>query len=122
MRELAALGGFRAELDLADLDRRRSGAEVFDLELFRRQGDDIIIVQVNHLACVGDDGTGVAGEKVFPSANPDNQRRSAPRAYDEVWAVRAEHGDAVGADDLLERFHDGLGQRRQAIWILARAA
>ena len=69
---------------------------------------------------MGDDGAGVAGQKVFTFANPDNQRRSTSRADHDVRAVRADDGDPVGADDFFERPHDGLRQRWNAVLFLAR--
>ena len=121
VREHAALGGFRAEFDPADLDGRCVGAEVLHLELFRRQRNHVVIVQVNHLARVRNDGGGVTGQEMFAFADPHQQRRSPPRAHDGVRTVRANDSDTIGADDFLERFHHGPGQSRRAVRVLRPA-
>ena len=117
MRELASFGRLRTEFDLADLDGRGVRAKVFHLELFRRQGNHIVVVQINHLACVGNDGARVTGQKIFARTDPDEQGRPASRAHDEVRAVGANDGDSVCANDFFERLHDGSSERRKAVGI-----
>jgi hypothetical protein len=57
----------------------------------------------------GDDGVGVAGQKIFAFADADDERRTAPRADDFVGLVGANHREAVSADDFAQRVADGLG-------------
>ena len=76
----AALGVLRVEFQLADLHLGRVRAEILHVEPFARDGGHVVIVQINDLARVRDDGVGVAGQKIFAFADADDQRRTAPRA------------------------------------------
>ena len=73
--------------------------------------DNFIVVQVNRLARVGDDGRDVAGEKVLTLSDAEHQRTPPPRADDHPGHVRMNHRDAIGADHLAQRLADGLDQR-----------
>ena len=76
-------------------------------------------VRVDQLGRVRGDGVGIARQKILAFAHADKQRRTPPGPDDNVRGVRANDGNAVGADDFLERVHHGAGQRRRARWILA---
>ena len=84
---LAALGVLRAEFQLADLDVGGVGAEILHVEPLARDRGHVVVVQVNDLAGVGDDGVGVAGQEILAVADADDQRRTAPRADDGVGMV-----------------------------------
>jgi hypothetical protein len=60
---------------------------------------------------VSHDGGGVAGEKVLVIAHTHDERRAASGADQDIGVISAEDGDAVGAGDLFEGGHDGLGER-----------
>ena len=65
VRVLAALGVLLAEFQLADLDVGGVRAEVQNVEALRRDGRHVVIVEINDLFRVGDDGVGVAGQKIL---------------------------------------------------------
>ena len=77
----------------------------------RRDGGDVVIVEINDFFRVRDDGVGVAGQKIFALADADDERRTAPRADNRVRLVGANHREAVSADDFAQRVADGLGER-----------
>ena len=59
MGELAAFGLLGAEFKFADLHLGGIRSKVLHIEAVARDGGDIVIVQVNYLARVGDDGVRV---------------------------------------------------------------
>ena len=111
VRMFAASDIFVAEFQIADLDVGCVGAEIGNLEAFRRDGHDVVIVQVNHFFRVRDDGVRVAGEKIFLLADADDERRTASRADNCVRQIRADDRETVGADDYIQRVRDGQGQK-----------
>ncbi len=105
---LAAHRVFLAEFQFADLHVCRVRAEVDDLEFVFCDGHHVVVVQINDLFRVRDDGIGVARQKIFALADPNDQRRTAARADNFIRFIRADHGQPVGADDFAERGANGL--------------
>ena len=110
MRILAALGSLGAEFDLADLDFGGLCSKVGNVKVISRHGDDVVVVQVHHLAGVRDRGRGVARQEVLPLAQTENQRRAATGANQNIRFVRAKDGNTIGADGLSQRRLNGPGQ------------
>ena len=69
----AALGFLGGEFQVADLDFGGVGAEVLHVEAVGGDGGHVVVVEINDLAGVGDDGVGVAGQKIFVVADADDQ-------------------------------------------------
>ena len=80
VRELAPLGGLGAELERADLTRAVSSLRLVELEVVRGEGHDVVVVEVDDLSRVRDDGGGVAGQEVLALADADDEWRTAPGA------------------------------------------
>ena len=80
VREVAALGVFGAEFQLADLHVGRVRAEVLNVEAFAREGRHVVVVEINDLARVGDDGVASLARKFSPSPMPtiSGEPRRAP--------------------------------------------
>src|SRR4029077_10068430 len=76
MRKLAAFGGFGAKLELADLDLSGVGAEVLHIEPLASEGGHVVVIEINDLARVGDDGISVAGQEILSRPDADDQRRT----------------------------------------------
>ena len=111
MRVFAAHGVLLAEFQLADLDVGGVRPQVQNIKAFGRDGRHVVIIEVNDLFGVGDDGVGVAGQKILAAADADDERRTAPRTDNGVGLVGANHRKAVGADDFAQRIADRLGER-----------
>ena len=107
----AALRIFRLKLKLADLHLGRVRAEADYIEAVAGERCNVVVVQENNLACVGNDGVCVAGEEVLSIADADDERRAASRADHHVRLFGANDSDAVSADDFAQRIADGLGER-----------
>ena len=69
-------------VDPIDPRRDRPVLEVADLEVARRQPDDLAVLQEGDPCRVGRDGHRVAGQQVLALAEPDDQRAAEPRADD----------------------------------------
>ena len=61
----AAHGVLLAEFEIADLDVGGVRAEIQNVEALGRDGGHVVIVEVNDFFGVGDDGVGVAGQKIL---------------------------------------------------------
>ena len=79
---LAALGFFGGEFQAADLHLGGVGAQALHVETLARHGGHVVVVEINDLAGVGDDGVGVAGQKILLVADADDEGRTAPSAND----------------------------------------
>ena len=73
--------------------------------------DDLVVVEVDRLARVRDDGGDVAGEEMLAFSDAEHERTPAPRADENPGNVRVNDRDAVGADHLAQRFSNGFDQR-----------
>ncbi len=113
VRVFAPLGIFGLKLKLADLHLGGVRPEIQDVKPLARDGGHVVVVQKNHLARVRHNGVGIAGQKIFPIANADDQRRTTPRTHHHFRLFGADHRDAVRADDFAERVAHGLGERIQ---------
>ena len=80
-------GVLLAELQPADLHVRRVRTQVHDCEPVGRDRGHVVVVQVNHLFRVGNDGIGVAGQEMLARADANDKRRTAPGADDGVRFV-----------------------------------
>jgi hypothetical protein len=116
MRELAALGSFRIELELADLYLGGVGAQVGHAKAVRVQGHHVVIVEIDHLPRVGRDGGGVAGQKIFTFTHADDQWGAAPGPDHDLGIVGAYNRDAVSADHFAQGVHHRLGQRMEILF------
>ena len=121
VRVFAAHGVLLAEFQIADLDVGGVRAQIQNVEALGRDGGHVVIVEINDLFRVRDDGIGVAGQKILARADADDERRTAPRADDGVGLVGANHRQAVGADDFAQRVADGLGRAARNCRYLAGA-
>ena len=111
VRELSLVHVLRHELDLADLEARIGTRKRGNIEAIRPEGDDFVIVEIDRLARVRDDGANVAGKEMLAFPNAEHERAPAPRADKHAGNIRMNDGDAVGADDLPQRFPHGLDER-----------
>ena len=76
------------------------------------QHGHLVVVEVDHLRGVLDDGAGVGGDDVLVLADADDQRAALAGDDQRVGLVLADHRDAVGALDLVQRrLHRALQQR-----------
>ena len=83
------------------------GAEAVGLE-----HGHLVVVEVDDLRGVLDDGAGIGGDDVFVLAHADDQRRALARDDQRVGLILADDGDAVGALDFMQRrLHRSLQQR-----------
>ncbi len=111
VRKLSALDLFRREFDLANLRADRRRLDGGHLEIIAGERDDLEVIEVYDTARVGDNRADVAGEKVFVAAHAEEQGTAPARADNLVGMVRMNDGDAVGADDVLERAAYGFRER-----------
>ena len=107
----AAHGVFLAKLELADLDVRGVRAQIQNVKPFGRDGRHIVVIEINDLFGMGNDGVGVAGQEILANAYADDEWRTASGADNDVRLVGTNHGNAVGADDFAQRIANRLGQR-----------
>ena len=96
--------GVAAELDRVGLPvdpidprRDRPMLEVADLEVARRQPNDLAVLQKRHPRRVRRDGHRVAGQQVLAFAQPDDQRAAKPGADDLAGPLRADHRQPVSS-------------------------
>src|ERR1019366_3359835 len=108
---VAALGFFGGKFQAADLHLGGVGAQALHVEAAGGEGGHVIVVEIDNLAGVGDDGVGVAGQKILIFADADDERRAAAGADDLAGVVAADDGNAVSADDLAQGVANGLGER-----------
>ncbi|MFM1941608.1 MAG: hypothetical protein RI897_590 [Verrucomicrobiota bacterium] len=104
------LGFLGLEIELADAVSGCSGVSALDLEPVGMDCDDVMIVEIDHLLGVGDNCGCIAGEEIFPLADTDDEGGASSGSDDDVGMVVAEDGDAVGAHDIGEGVHHGLGE------------
>lgn len=60
---------------------------------------------------MGHESVGVAGEKVFAVAHADDERRTAPRAAEQIRKITANDANAVSADDFAQRVADSANKQ-----------
>jgi hypothetical protein len=109
---LAALGLLRVKFQVADLHLGGVRAQVLHIEPLAGDRRHVVVVEIDHLLGVGDDGVGVAGQEILVLAQADDQRRTAPGADDHAGRIDTHQRQAVGADDFAQGLADGLGQAR----------
>ena len=73
--------------------------------------DHLVVVQVDDVRRVLDDGRGVGGDQVLAVAHAHDQRAAAPRGHQLVRLQDADHRDAVRPADFLQRRRHRLLQR-----------
>ena len=80
MGELALLRRFRCEFELADLDRGGAGSDGLNVEAVGSEGDHLVVVEIDHLPRMGDQGRSVAGQQILALATPtmSGEPRRAP--------------------------------------------
>ncbi len=93
------------DADIGLLPKRGS-----DLEAVGMQGHNLLVLQDDHPVRVRGEGLGIAGEKVFPVANADDQRASPAGSHHQSGQVGMDHRDAQGALNLFERLAHCLDQ------------
>ena len=67
------------------------------------QCGNLVVVEVNHITRVTDDGAHVAGKKVLSLADPQDERTAPASPDDEARQLGMDDGDPVGARDLTQR-------------------
>ncbi len=69
-----------------------------------------VVVEIDDLGGVFDDGGGVGGDDVFAVAHTDDQGAAAARDHEGVGFIGGHDGDAVGAACFVECGLDGFGE------------
>ena len=110
VRIVTLIDGIGGIFDLTNLVVGAVAGDGRDLESFGLQGDDLVVVEINHVPCVSHNGAHITGEKVFIFSNAQNERASAAGADDDAWDVGMNDRDTVGADDLTEGLANGLDE------------
>ena len=72
-------------------------------ESFARNSCNLVIVEVDDVACVADDCTHVAGQKMLSFADTEHQGTAASGPDDKPRKLRMNDRDAVGSLDLSQR-------------------
>ena len=107
------------ELDLADLEAGIGAGESGNIETIGPEGNDLVVVEVDGLARVRDDRGNVARKEMLALSNAEHERAPAPRADEHTGNIRVNDGDAVGADDLPQRFAHRLDERGLSFLVAA---
>ncbi|MNM61389.1 hypothetical protein D3C81_726890 [compost metagenome] len=109
------VGGFGAFVVLHGFALYRVTGQIPDGYLVAADLGDVAFFQVHeavgHLA----QGQLVGSQEVLPVAQTDNQRAAAARSQQAVWLVRADHCQAIGTVQLLDRSLQGVGQVRDGL-------
>ncbi len=111
MWELSLVHILRHEFDLADLEARIGTGKSGNIEAISPERDDFVIVEVDGFSRVRDDGANVASKEVLAFSNAKHKRAPAPSADKHTGNIRMNNGDAVGADNLPQRFTHRLDER-----------
>ena len=111
VRKRALVHVLGLELDLADLEAGVGAGESANIETIRPDGNDLVVVEIDGLARVRDDRGDVAGKEMLALSDAEHERTAAPRADEHAGHIRVNDSDAVGADDLPQRFADRLDER-----------
>ncbi len=80
-------GGGGVPVDVEVLTGRQVAVEVGDLDVVRRDGDDLVLAELDRLPGVLDECRHVAGQIVLAGAAPDDQRRSPAGADDHALRI-----------------------------------
>ncbi len=107
MGMLAQLVAVGPPVDPVDPRRDRPALAVDDLEVIRREPDDLAVLQEGDARRVRRDGRRVAREQVLPVAQSDHERAAEPRADDLIRPARAHDGEPVGPFEHRQRALDG---------------
>ena len=109
---LALVGGFRTFVVLHALAYHRLAGYIPDLHAVALDFGDIAFFQVHK--AVGDLAQGqlVGGEEVFAQAQADHQRAAAASSEQAIWLLGADHRQAVGTVQFLDRLFQCCGQVR----------
>ena len=99
------------ELDPADLKACAAARDGGNLKSFGLECDDLVVVQVNHIAGVSHDRANITRQKMFVLAYSQDERASAPCADDDAGDIRMHDRDAIGPDNLTQSTANGLDQR-----------
>ena len=62
--------------------------EIGNLETFRGDSRHVVIVEINHLFGMSDDGVRIAGEEIFVLADADDQGRTTPGADNGIREIQ----------------------------------
>lgn len=79
------------------------------VEIAALDGGDVVVIKVDGLACVRDDGGGIGSDDGFFFAKAKNDGRSTSGDDESAWFFVCHSGDAEGAFDLFEGNGDSLG-------------
>ena len=77
----------------------------------RRERDNFVVVEIDCVARMGDDGADVAREEMLALSDAEHERTPTAGADKHAGNIRMYDRDAIGADDLSQRFPHGLDQR-----------
>ncbi len=94
---------------------------VEDVPALRGQHTQLVVLQVNDLLGLSDEGAGVAGQEVLIVADAEDQRAAEPGADDHAGAARADDGQAVGSLEDGQRLAHRLDQLAIAPGAVGRA-
>jgi hypothetical protein len=92
---------------------------VCDAVAVRANLDDVAFLQVGHVLGDLQQRRGVGCEEVFPDAgavhaDTQQQRRTAPRPHHQLRLATADHGQRIGAFELVHRAGDRFEQVQSA--------
>ena len=90
------------ELDPADLKASSAARNCGNLKSLGLNRDDLVVVQIDHIASMGHDRADITGQEMLVLANPQHERASSPRSNDDAWDIRMHDRDAVGPDNLTQ--------------------
>ena len=82
VRIVALVDGIGRIFDFADLVVSPVARDGRDLKSIGLQGDDLVVVEENHVPCVSHNRAHIAGQKVFVFSNAQNEGASAAGADD----------------------------------------
>src|SRR5262249_43543016 len=102
MRERTLIDIFGGEFHLAELEGRGRAGQPDDIESLLLDRYNVIVVEIDDVSCIGDNGAYVSQNEVFALANSKNQGAPAPGTEDRVWDFGVKQRQAIGSDDLLQ--------------------
>ena len=101
MRKRPFIDIFGAEFDLADLKGRVGAGKPDNIELPLLDGHHVIVVQIDHIARMGDDRADVTDNEILSLAYAQDQRTSPPCAQNDIRYLRVKQRQPIGPHHLL---------------------
>src|SRR5262249_28674426 len=110
VRKRPLVGVTGVPVDLVDAGVYRQAVLVEHLPLLGRQHAQLVVIEVDDLFGLADQGAGVAGQVVLAVADPDYQRAAETGTDDEAGEPRADDRQAVGSLEQYDRVAHRLHQ------------